>query len=437
MTRRAGRAGSTGRAGAGAALGAAGFGVALLLAVSGCTGSDSETRGPVAATAAPSTTAPPATESAPTTAAPAPADKAPGAAPLTGAFHPTGDPATVADELDAPWSIVTLADGTVLVDERNTGAIKEIRADGSAGAIGTVPGVAAAGEGGLLGLAAYVDNTGVVGAASGGTAPTYLYAYLTTASDNRVVRMELAGGPGAFTLGQAYDVLTGIPKASNHNGGRILFGPDGMLYITAGDANQSSNAQRVESLSGKILRVTPTGAVPGDNPFPGSPVYSIGHRNPQGMAWSADGTMYAAEFGQNTWDELNVITPGANYGWPTVEGLGDGEAGATANGVTNPIVQWSTDEASPSGLAMVGDTLFMAALGGERIWSITVAGDGASQTAPAVKDFLVDSLGRIRDVSATADGSGLLLLSNNTDGRGSARAGDDRLARVALGAGAS
>ncbi|RFA10117.1 hypothetical protein B7R54_13520 [Subtercola boreus] len=450
--------------------GAAGFGVAVVLAVSGCTGASEA--GPGAggtASAAPTTVGPSAAATAPATdgASAGAANPWGGAgtggagASVTGAVHPEGDPATVADELDAPWSIVTLPGGTVLVDERGTGVVKEIRADGSAGAIGTVPGVAAAGEGGLLGLAAYVDTTGVLAgtsaAADGGAggagaaatsgasatsattaaAATYLYAYLTTASDNRVVRMPLEGGPGAFSLGAASDVLTGIPKASNHNGGRILFGPDGMLYITAGDANQSANAQRVESLSGKILRVTPTGAVPGDNPFAGSPVYSLGHRNSQGMAWSSDGTMYAAEFGQNTWDELNVITPGANYGWPGVEGFGEGGPGGTVHGFTNPIVEWSTDEASPSGLAMVGGTLFMAGLGGERLWSITPGGDTPALSSTLVVSYYAGTLGRIRDVVATADGTGLLLLTNNTDGRGSPQAGDDRLARVALSPGAS
>lgn len=441
-----------------------GAGVAVLLAVSGCTGAGGAApSGDAAASAgaATSSAAPSASGAAPS-AAPSAAATAPGTgsgsagagtaagapwggagsggtgASFTGPFRAAGDPATVASELDAPWSIAALADGTVLVDERDTGVVKEVRADGSAGAIGTVPGVAAAGEGGLLGLAAYVDTTDVLTdpAQPAASTPTYLYAYLTTADDNRVVRMPLEGSPGAFSLGAPTDVLTGIPKASNHNGGRVLFGPDGMLYITAGDANQSANAQRVESLSGKILRVTPTGAVPADNPFAGSPVYSLGHRNPQGMAWSSDGTLYAAEFGQNTWDELNVITPGANYGWPTVEGLGDGGPGGTIDGLTNPIVQWTTDEASPSGLAMVGGTLFMAGLGGERLWSITPGGDAPSRDRTFVSDAYRGTLGRIRDVAATADG-GLLLLTNNTDGRGSPQAGDDRLARVALEPGAS
>ena len=126
---------------------------------------------------------------------------------------------------------------------------------------------------------------------------------------------------GNLALGSPEPVLGGIPSGTVHNGGRLAFGPDGMLYVTTGDAGDSSNSQDLDSLGGKILRLTPTGGVPDDNPFPGSPVYSYGHRNVQGLAWADDGTMYASEFGQNTWDELNVIQAGGNYGWPVVEGI--------------------------------------------------------------------------------------------------------------------
>ena len=382
-------------------------------------------------TAAPTSSAPAsaAPSSAPTGApAPAPTPMYPTsgeplAGGLTGPQQVAADAAavtTVANNLEAPWSIVRLpatVGGGTLVDERDTGVIKEILPDGSAGAIGTVPGVAAAGEGGLLGVEPYLEG-----------AQLFLYAYETTATDNRVIRMPVAGGPGAFSLGAASDVLTGIPKASNHNGGRIEFGPDGMLYITAGDASQSANAQDVNSLSGKILRVTPTGAVPGDNPFAGSPVYSLGHRNPQGITWAADGTMYAAEFGQDTWDELNIITPGSNYGWPTVEGITTGAPSV----FVNPIYEWATDDASPSGLVMLGDTLFMAGLGGTRLWSITVSGpvSGTSQQV-AVTSAFDGTFGRLRDVAPGPE-STLLMLTNNTDGRGSPGAGDDRLLSVPL-----
>ncbi len=372
---------------------------ATLLA--GCGAGDdttaSTTATPTAATPTPSVSATPS---------PAPTSTpAPAAAEDLGPLVPSGDPTPIASNLPAPWSIATLADGSVLVSERDDARIVEIVGD-QAVPVATVEGVDAAGEGGLLGLA-------VLEGASG----NWVYAMHTAASDNRVVRMALGGTAGAHTLGAPEPVLTGLPKASNHNGGRIAFGPDGMLYVTAGDASSGTNAQTLDSLGGKILRVTPEGAVPADNPFPGSPVYTLGHRNPQGIGWAADGTMWAAEFGQNTWDELNVITPGANYGWPVVEGIGGDPA------FVDPVQQWATDDASPSGIAVVGDTVFMAGLGGERLWSIQFDG--------RVNEHYAGQLGRIRDVVRGA-GSTLYLVTNNTDGRGDPRAGDDVLYRVEL-----
>jgi glucose/arabinose dehydrogenase len=369
--------------------------VSLLLA--GCSGES-----------APSPTPSPTASASPSPTPTSSATPTPSATPVEdlGALVPSGDPVPLASNLPAPWSIARLDDGSLLVSERDTGVIVEI-VGGQAVPLTTVPGVVAAGEGGLLGLAALEDASG-----------SYLYAYFTSDADNRVVRMPLGGSAGAHTLGAPSEVLTGIPKASNHDGGRIAFGPDGMLYVTAGDASNGSNAQTLDSLGGKILRVTPTGAVPADNPFAGSPVWTLGHRNPQGIAWAADGTMWAAEFGQDTWDEMNRITPGANYGWPIVEGL----AGDPA--FVDPIVQWPTDDASPSGIAVVGDTIFMAGLGGERLW--TVGFDGT-----AAEWYGGGQLGRVRDV-VRGPGSTLYLLTNNTDGRGSPRPGDDVLYQVNL-----
>jgi glucose/arabinose dehydrogenase len=294
----------------------------------------------------------------------------------------------------------------VFVSERDAGVIVEI-VGGQAVPLTTVPGVAASGEGGLLGLATWESASGA-----------WLYAMFTAADDNRVVRMPLSGSPGAHSLGAPEDVLTGLPKASNHNGGRIAFGPDGMLFVTAGDASDGSSAQELMPLGGKILRVTPEGAVPADNPFEGSPVWTLGHRNPQGIAWAEDGTMWAAEFGQDTWDELNVITPGSNYGWPIVEGIA-GDAN-----LADPVQQWPTDDASPSGIAVVGDTVFMAGLGGERLWTVGFDGTAADWYGGG-------QLGRIRDV-VRGPGTTLYLLTNNTDGRGTPREGDDVLYRVNL-----
>ena len=325
---------------------------------------------------------------------------------------PAGAPEVLAEGLDAPWSILRLPGGGVIVSERDTANVVEVLGDGSLRVAATVPGVVPGGEGGLLGLA-YRAGDGDRGAD--------VYAYFTAASDNRIVRMPLTGAPGSLSLGAPDDVLTGIPRAGNHNGGRIAFGPDGFLYATTGDAGDPDAAQDPASLSGKILRLTPDGRPAPGNPF-GNHTWSFGHRNPQGLAWDAAGELWAAEFGQNTWDELNRIDRGANYGWPVVEGqAGDGR-------FVDPVMQWPTAEASPSGLAIVGDTLFLAALRGERLWSVAPAtADGPITATP----WFSGELGRLRDVTAGPDGE-LWFISNNTDGRGSPSVGDDRLYRVPL-----
>ncbi len=314
--------------------------------------------------------------------------------------------------LHVPWSVVPLPSGSALISERDSATILERLPQGALRTVGTVPGVAASGEGGLLGLA--VPEVPA-------TAFSWLYAYETTDTDNRVIRMPLNGVSGRYSLGEPQTVITGIPKAGNHDGGRLAFGPDGMLYITTGDAGDGASAQKLSSLGGKILRVTADGDIPADNPFPGSPVYSYGHRNVQGLAWDSHGTMWASEFGANTWDELNIIRPGGDYGWPIVEGI------ARDPRFTDPVYQWPTDQASPSGLAAVGDTIFMASLRGERLWTIWSTNGHAPVT---VAPFFVGRFGRLRAV--IAQGDGLWMLTNNTDGRGTPRAGDDKLIAVTL-----
>ncbi|TPW71703.1 sorbosone dehydrogenase family protein [Schumannella sp. 10F1B-5-1] len=351
-------------------------------------------------------------------AAPAPSTPSPTAtgsvAAPVGYTTPSGDPTVIANGLDAPWSIVRLSTGETLVSERDSGDIVQITDAGKVRTIGTVPGVVSGGEGGLLGLAELDDGS-----------MRWLYAYFTANNDNRIVRMPLGDELG---LGTPQVVLKGIAKSSTHNGGRIAFGPDGMLYATVGDAGQSARAQDRGSLNGKILRMTPTGGAPDDNPFDGSLVYSLGHRNPQGLAWDATGQLYAAEFGQNTWDEFNRIQPGKNYGWPIVEGAGD------KKGYVDPLVQWKTDEASPSGLAYVGGTFYLAALKGQRLWAITPGdlGRGWPQATSATgAAFFEGQYGRIRDAVPGPDGT-LWILTNNTDGRGDPKQNDDKLIQVPL-----
>lgn len=304
-----------------------------------------------------------------------------------------------ATELVTPWGLVRLPDGSALVSERDTGRIVQVADDGSLSEVTRISETAASGEGGLMGLA--VDPTG-----------TWLYAYVTTADDNRVVRMPLADPDGPRE-----EIVTGIPKAETHNGGRLAFGPDGMLYVATGDVRVNDLAQDPASLAGKILRVDPEGAVPDDNPFPGSPVWSLGHRNVQGLAFDSQGRLWATEFGEKDADELNLIQPGGNYGWPLIEGTGEDPA------YINPVAQWSpTSAASPSGLAIVDDVAYVASLRGEVLWQVPLVGDRAG--TPVALDL--GDLGRLRTVEAMPDGS-LWLMTSNTDGRGDPRAGDDRI----------
>jgi len=335
-----------------------------------------------------------------------------GAAP-TGVV-PTGTPTDVVTGLASPWSILRVSSKLTLVSERDSGAVERLTASGALQQIGTVPGVVHDGEGGLLGLA-FLE-------ASSGTRTGWLYAYETTASDNRIVRMSLSD---TFALGTPQVILKGLVAANHHDGGRIAFGPDGMLYATVGDAGDTSHSQDLTSLNGKILRMTPTGDVPRDNPFPGSLIWSYGHRNPQGLAWDSHGQLYAAEFGQDTWDEFNKITKGADYGWPIVEGI------AHDPRFVDPLVQWPTDDASPSGLAYLDGTFFLAGLGGQRLWVINLDAAGAAKATA----LYVGTYGRLRDVAAGPSAGALpslWILTDNTDGRGSPHPGDDRILQVAL-----
>lgn len=308
---------------------------------------------------------------------------------------------TIAENLQAPWA-VAFYDETPIVSERDSSRIYEITDDGSIRELAQVEQTGESTEGGLLGLAVYEDC---------------LYAYLTTADDNRVQRYELSGKSETLTMSSPEIILDNIPSASHHNGGRLAFGPDGLLYISTGDGLDPSTSQDPESLAGKILRLNPDGSIPAENPFDNSPVFSYGHRNVQGFAWASDGTMYASEFGEDTWDELNIIEAGGNYGWPHAEGISDDAS------FIDPVQQWPPAEASPSGIAITDDHVYMAALRGEQLWEIPLNDPSTSAS------YFSGEYGRLRDVITAPDGA-LWLLTNNTDGRGDPAATDDRLLRL-------
>jgi aldose sugar dehydrogenase len=315
---------------------------------------------------------------------------------------------TLATGLQVPWGVAFLGDGSALVAQRPTGRVVRV-GPGAGGprAVGTVPGVADQGEGGLLGLAVQEKQ-----------GRTTVFAYLTaTAGDNRVVSMPLRGG----RLGRPEVLLKGIPSAGVHNGGLLTIGPDEKLWIGTGEAGRRAPAQDRSDLGGKVLRIDTDGSVPADNPFPGSPVYSLGHRNVQGLAFDSIGQPWAVEFGQNTWDELNRLVPGGNFGWPTVEGK------AKRKGFIDPVVQWHTDEASPSGMAIVDDVAYIGGLKGERLWQVPLRGTGTGTP----KAWLKGDLGRIRNVVA-APGGGLWVTTSNRDGRGSPGTDDDRVVQISL-----
>lgn len=341
--------------------------------------------------------------------APTPSGTAPSqAAPTDAASRVPTQSAEIASGLSAPWSVAVLDEDRALVSLRDTGEVLLLERGGDqwrASSAGLVTGVFHDSEGGLMGLA--ISPAG-----------TEVYAMFTAARDNRVVRMPWDGA----RLGPAQQVLAGIPKSQIHNGGRIAFGPDQMLYIATGDAGEPQRAQDPADLAGKILRVAADGSVPTDNPIAGSAVYSLGHRNVQGLAFDETGQLWASEFGAKDVDEVNRITAGANYGWPLVEGPGGGQQ------FTDPYAWFApTSTASPSGIAYAQGSLWVATLRGQTLFEVPVGSSATGQPVP----HLMGEYGRLRDVVIGPAGV-LWLVTNNTDGRGQPRPGDDRIIELRL-----
>jgi glucose/arabinose dehydrogenase len=311
--------------------------------------------------------------------------------------------------LEIPWALAFLRGGGMVVTERPGRLVLfENAADTAGRTLLQLDDVAHRGEGGLLGVAVQPSLPD----------SPFLYLYYTyqegASVANRVVRYSLSDGvPGDRRV-----VIEGIPAAGIHNGGRIGFGPDGHLYVCTGDAGVPGLAQDPHSLAGKILRLTEDGSLPVDNPFPDSPVYSLGHRNPQGLAWDEQGRLWATEHGANATDEVNLIVPGGNYGWPLIRG------DETDPRMQTPVIHSGQSTWAPSGLAYADGSLFFAGLRGSALYEVRMADLTLSR-------HLDGEYGRLRETVLGPDGA-FYLLTSNRDGRGRPGADDDRLIRVAV-----
>jgi glucose/arabinose dehydrogenase len=299
-------------------------------------------------------------------------------------------PEVIATDIQMPWGLAFLPGGDALITERQTSRVLRIRPGREPEPVRTIPDVyIPGGDGGLLGLDISPrfarDNL------------VYVY-YTAIGGESRIARFELDSD-------EPLEVVLAFTRGDNHSGGRLKFGPDGMLYATVGDGRNPESAQDLNNLNGKILRVTPNGRPAPGNPFRNSPIWSYGHRNLEGLAWDAKGRLFSSEFGEDAVDEVNLIQPGRNYGWPMVEGTGDTDNGR----LTNPLITFPTAEAGPSGIAISGNTLYMACLTGQRLYTMPLNKGRIGE--PTV--YFPEVHGRLRTVEIAPDGTLWLTTSNH------------------------
>ncbi len=326
----------------------------------------------------------------------------------------------VGTDTDIPWGLVNLPDGTFLYSERDAQNI--VRLDPSNGQKTTIvklPNVQGTdGEGGLLGLAI----------ATTFASDRWLYVMHTSATDNRIVRVKYASN-NSIDTSTLQVLVSGILRNKFHNGGRLRFGPDGKLYASTGDAQNGANAQNTSGLNGKVLRINPDGSVPSDNPF-GNYVWSYGHRNPQGLAFDAQGRLWEQEFGNAVMDETNLIQKGGNYGWPDCEGTtSQAGSGCGTAGFIAPKHTYPTAEGSCSGIAIVRGVLYVACERGTRLYREVISGSSLTN----VEQFFVGTFGRLRTVEPTADGNLWLTTTNLGDKDSIANNSNEKLFKVLLG----
>ncbi|WP_109637842.1 PQQ-dependent sugar dehydrogenase [Lentzea atacamensis] len=312
----------------------------------------------------------------------------------------------IAGGVDVAWGLAFLPDGSALVTERESFNILRVTEAGSKTVIGKIPGaMGTGGEGGALGIEVSPNWA----------SDRFIYVYHTYSGGNRLVRAQFDGAQ----LSNWTTLLDGVPKSRFHNGGRLRFSPDGRhLFISTGDAQNGSNAQNLNNNAGKILRVNPDGSIPSDNPFPGKAIWSYGHRNVQGLDFDSKGRLWASEFGNSQQDEVNLITKGGNYGWDRCEGtIGD------CSGTIPPKKTWSTSQASPSGLTIINDYVFVATTVGQRIYRMRIDANG---NLVEQQTYFQGTYGRLRTVEVDKEGD--IWLTTSTDKDGSP--GNDRIMHI-------